>query len=654
MRGAHLQLAQRHKKLVAGRFRGRCVAEPEEATPGVVGQLAICFTTNGALPTESRITCELPDHGWRVLPTHASTPIATAPAPVRINAQLQLPQNCVIPSLRSLWHAATRTLEFTLLPSSSDSSSGAAATASAIPPDTPVVILVAGVQTPEAATPSTECVVTAFEKLVVRATAPISTRGGQIIDGPCRFTLAKIQPGALTGPKRWLPFSCVPSATSDVTLSVRVNGAVPRGGTLLIELPADGWDMAPHPRVLLRHAAAGYCNRVVPARWTKAQHALEVTLDAGAIPMKTSFTLTVVDVTNPAVETLRRTDSASAASTSASARITTLSPSGGGVIDGPSRLDVACICELRDCDLALVRASFDAFDVTQRGAIALETLRSVLEHARVRLSDELYTTLVVANLPDRLLASSIGASDADSVENTGSSDAVDSSVDAPSELDATHISRDEVQRLYARVYAPATRFGQDLRLACGRAQLACVQEWLARGCDANATDGAGWSAAHYAADYGHVDVLTLLIDETASLASATAAAATMTPLAMTLPSSSLQQPLNVNARDSCGWTPLLCAAANGHTRVVEVLLAAGADVHIASVDGRTALHWAAARGMDNTVRVLLSTGAAVTAADRCGWTPLHCATLHSSSGCATLLLESEASPTQTDQLSTLR
>lgn len=614
-RGAHRRLAQRHHVLVAGRFRGMRALTPEEAAPGCLGQLALCFTTRGVLPSESRITCQLPDHGWR--PTEAHAPeTSTADAGTPLNALLRLPQSCAAPALRARWFTASRTLEFTL--ASGDGGVDA---------DTPVVILVSGVRTPESATPQAECVVTAFEKLVLRNTTPPSTRGGQIIDGPCAFAVPKILPGQLSGPRRWLPFSCSPGVVSDVSLSFRVNGAVPLGGRILIELPADGWDMREHPSVLLRNAQ--HRNSVVPALWTRTQHALEITVAAG-IPMKSSVTLTVANVRNPANETL--VSASRGGGGAAVARITTLSAS-GGVVDGPSKLDVAPISELRDSDFEVARTSFDAEDTEHAGHILVEKIPEVLKHTGVRLSDELYQSLVVANLPTRTPPTNASPPDTDN-ENAPHDKASSSTPQSPSTaelLGPDRITRDEFLNVFASVYAPAYKFGQELRLACGRGQVDSVNGWLSRGCDPNAKDGSGWAALHYAADFGQLGVVQALLDSRAAASSN----------------------LEVNARDGCGWTPLMCAAANGHTQVVAVLVDAGADVLLASVEGRTALHWAAARDMTGTVQVLLDScrdANVVGMVDRSGWSPLHCALLHGSESCAKLLVSRGASTTLVDKL----
>ncbi|MBL9107135.1 MAG: ankyrin repeat domain-containing protein [Myxococcales bacterium] len=65
-----------------------------------------------------------------------------------------------------------------------------------------------------------------------------------------------------------------------------------------------------------------------------------------------------------------------------------------------------------------------------------------------------------------------------------------------------------------------------------------------------------------------------------------------------------------------GSTPLHFAAHRGHTRCVEALLAAGADIHARErVSGTTALHWSAEAGVVDVTRILLSAGADLEARD---------------------------------------
>lgn len=53
----------------------------------------------------------------------------------------------------------------------------------------------------------------------------------------------------------------------------------------------------------------------------------------------------------------------------------------------------------------------------------------------------------------------------------------------------------------------------------------------------------------------------------------------------------LKHNVDVNVKDSSGWTPLFCACKNGRLRICELLLQKGADASIVSNDGATALHY---------------------------------------------------------------
>jgi ankyrin repeat protein len=101
---------------------------------------------------------------------------------------------------------------------------------------------------------------------------------------------------------------------------------------------------------------------------------------------------------------------------------------------------------------------------------------------------------------------------------------------------------------------------------------------------------------HLAAEYGHMDVVKLLLANGAE----------------------------VNARDNESDTPLHNAAKNGQKDVVELLLLKGANVNAKNNSyGDTPLHEAAREGHNDVVELLLANGADVNARDEFGGTPLH-------------------------------
>lgn len=167
--------------------------------------------------------------------------------------------------------------------------------------------------------------------------------------------------------------------------------------------------------------------------------------------------------------------------------------------------------------------------------------------------------------------------------------------------------------LFARVYAPATRYGARLRRAAGRGEVDRMRDYAARGCDARGSDGLGFTALHCAAQHDQGDALAVLLGELLGHGA-------------------------VDVRDKSGWTPLLCAAANGRAKICEKLVEAGADVGATSVHGRTALHWAAAKGRADCAKFLLKKGADPNLPDGAGMTPVHLAAQHGHLGACTVLL----------------
>lgn len=93
-----------------------------------------------------------------------------------------------------------------------------------------------------------------------------------------------------------------------------------------------------------------------------------------------------------------------------------------------------------------------------------------------------------------------------------------------------------------------------------------------------------------------------------------------------------------------GFTPLYVAAMLGQTRVVDVLIAAGANVNLATREaGRgTPLHAAAQWGWNDICQSLISAGALVRSTDGVRATPLHSAAGMGFAGICLLLLDAGA------------
>ena len=82
---------------------------------------------------------------------------------------------------------------------------------------------------------------------------------------------------------------------------------------------------------------------------------------------------------------------------------------------------------------------------------------------------------------------------------------------------------------------------------------------------------------------------------------------------------------SVNLGDMVRGTPLHVAATAGHLRTVLLLLASGANVHVAKSNGDTALHAACREGRTSVASALLHAGASPAMTNIDGNTPLHLA-----------------------------
>ena len=131
----------------------------------------------------------------------------------------------------------------------------------------------------------------------------------------------------------------------------------------------------------------------------------------------------------------------------------------------------------------------------------------------------------------------------------------------------------------------------------------------------DATKENGYTALHVAASCGHVEIVTLLLDE--GLAT-------------------------IDARGPHGFTPLISTAGYGHQAAVRVLLEHGAVVNAKTVRSSTALYFAALGNHLEVARMLLDYGARFDALDDVGYTPVDIAAENSHMDVLQLMLRSGA------------
>ena len=115
-----------------------------------------------------------------------------------------------------------------------------------------------------------------------------------------------------------------------------------------------------------------------------------------------------------------------------------------------------------------------------------------------------------------------------------------------------------------------------LMLAALKGHLALVKKLVERDADVNKT---GWTALHYAASGGHVQVIDFLLEHSAY----------------------------IDAESPNGTTPLMMAAMYGSPESVKLLIQAGADLNVKNTVGMTALDFAV-RGKRQNAKELIETG----------------------------------------------
>ena len=154
----------------------------------------------------------------------------------------------------------------------------------------------------------------------------------------------------------------------------------------------------------------------------------------------------------------------------------------------------------------------------------------------------------------------------------------------------------------AAVVLVRTAFADPIHYAAKSGDIAGVQAELDRGVDVNAKSEGGSTPLHGAAEGGHGEIVELLIAAGADLHART-----------------------VPMLGGGGWTPLHSAARQGHREIVELLIANGSDVNSKDSTGKSSLHDAALEGHKEIVELLITKGADLNTESGYYGTPLHVA-----------------------------
>lgn len=122
-----------------------------------------------------------------------------------------------------------------------------------------------------------------------------------------------------------------------------------------------------------------------------------------------------------------------------------------------------------------------------------------------------------------------------------------------------------------------------------------VKLLIAQGCSKDYVDERGRTALHWAAEYGYIRAVHILIEAE----------------------------WDINLQDSNGQTPLHVGCDHRNGNIVVSLISHGCIIRTQDLHGRTPLHRAIHSNLETVVNMLCDLGADVNAKTNNGWTPLH-------------------------------
>jgi hypothetical protein len=201
----------------------------------------------------------------------------------------------------------------------------------------------------------------------------------------------------------------------------------------------------------------------------------------------------------------------------------------------------------------------------------------------------------------------------------------------------------------------------DVWNACCEGKCAGLQKMLLqRGRDVDwvdPDDGIGSTAASVAADKGHADCLSLMIQNGADVLKSDKDGSA--PIHMACLNGRyacvellLDSGVDVSLRTATEYesTPVIVACQYGHVKILALLLARGADLNLADRYGNTATHVASRCGQLKCIQLLVKRGADLNQKDEDGESPLDIARRFKHPECVNLLLSNGALGTDVEDL----
>jgi len=163
-----------------------------------------------------------------------------------------------------------------------------------------------------------------------------------------------------------------------------------------------------------------------------------------------------------------------------------------------------------------------------------------------------------------------------------------------------------------------------------------VRYFLAQGVDPNRTDYRGFTPLHSAVRGHEVELVKDLIEANANVNAKVKATSNGT----TDITAQQFEPGYINA----GQTPLMLLASNWNSEIVNLLIAAGANVRATDANGWNLLHYAAKAQNADVIPTILTYGVDINAASKQGFRPLHVASRGTSPAVIQALLSGNANP----------